>query len=96
MTNYAEASKILLQTENPKELDRLKQAGILDEVMRETQKTFSQHEAELTHQIISNIPKDLPEMERIGRENMARMTAREVATVVLAEFPGSGISFTSN
>ncbi len=86
MTNYSEASEILLQSENPKELDRLKKEGLLDQVMKENQRVFSQQEQDLTDQIISNLPKDLSEQERIGRENMARMTAREVAMHDMTEF----------
>ena len=83
---YAEQSKALLQAENPGELARLKQAGLLDEVLNEVQETYSQQESALVKQMTADLPGNLSSQERMQKENMAATTAREIASSDMIEF----------
>lgn len=56
---YAEMSKTLLQAENPQELARLKQAGLLDETLQNVQEMYSQQESDMVRQMTADLPENL-------------------------------------
>ncbi len=86
MPDYAEMAKFLLEKKNPHELARLKEEGILEEVLRDVQETFSQEEADIVREMTKDLPQDLPYMERVQEMNRAQSVAREITAADLAEF----------
>ncbi|TWJ13517.1 hypothetical protein [Geobacter argillaceus] len=88
--SYREMSKTLLQQENPRELKRLKEAGILEQTVVEVGELFDDQEQTIVEQMTADLPAGMSDLERTQEENMARIVAREVTAHDLAEFWRSG------
>jgi len=79
MTNYREIAETYLKHNNPAEDRRLKQEGVREELLQELAEEAEEKERQYLWEMKANLPKDLPFMERVGRTNMLRMTATELA-----------------
>lgn len=84
--NYREMSVKLLQSENPRELQRLKNEGLLVEVMDEVERTGLEIEQDMIKQMEADLPSNTPYLQKVQAMNNARLVAQEMAAKTIAEF----------
>lgn len=86
MTNYRDMALILLQTEKPQELARLKSQGLLEDVLNETQQSGQEEEEALVRQMAADLPSNLPYLQRVQALNNARSVAQEMVAKDTTDF----------
>ena len=79
MTHYREIADLYLKENNPAEDRRLRREGVREQLLLELADEAEEKELRYSKQMEKRLPENLPYLERVGRSNMFRMTARELA-----------------